>query len=180
MQNIYACTKNVAIIPVDGERFVIKASLQDPVHEVYAEVEIRHPSLEILDASAEIRRAPFTEVCNLTTGRMKKLVGLCVGPGFNQKSRDAISGSDGCHRLGDLMAEIATAAYQLHFVQFFGSKPSSPGVEDVPIARRQAALENIPGLRNTCFVYKDGNEELVRDMASPIGGTPKGLREQPG
>ena len=137
MQNIYGCTKNVAIIPVDGERFVIRASLQDPVHDVYAEVEIRHPSLEILDASAEIRRAPFTEVCNLTTERMKKLVGLRVGPGFNQKSRDAISGSEGCHRLGDLMAEIATAAYQLHFIQFFGSKPSSPARSRCSWARRK-------------------------------------------
>ena len=168
MQHIYSCTKNVAIVPIEGDRFAIKASLQDPVHEVYAEVEIRHPSLEILDASAEIRRAPFTEVCNMTSANMKKLIGLRVGPGFNQKSRDAIAGSDGCHRLGDLMAEIATAAYQLHFIQFFGSNPNVLGHEDVPVQRRRAALENIPGLRNTCFVYKDGNEELVREKAAPI------------
>ncbi len=168
MNTIYRCEKTVCIVPIEGDRFRIKATLRDVVHEVTAEVELLHPSLEITDAVAEIRRGPFTEVCRITTDRMKGLIGLTIAPGFKRKAREAVGGSEGCHRLLDLVAEIATAAYQLHFVRFFAANPELTGQEDVPVERRQAALQAIPGLHNTCFVYKDGSETLVRDKATPL------------
>jgi len=168
MESIYECSKQVSVLPAGGDRFFIRASLRDVVHEVYASVEVLHPSLEIVDASAEIKRGPFTEVCALTTGLMKRLIGLSIAPGFRKKAREAVGGCEGCHRLLDLVSEIATAAYQLHFVRFFAANPELTGTEDVPVERRRAALGAIPGLRNTCFVYQDGNEELVREKATPL------------
>ena len=44
---IYHRTKQVNIYPLGGDRFLISAFLQDEIHDVHAEVEIVHPTLEI-------------------------------------------------------------------------------------------------------------------------------------
>jgi len=51
---IYHRSKNVSIFPIEGDRFLITASLRDEVHDVRAEVEILHPSLEIVAARSEV------------------------------------------------------------------------------------------------------------------------------
>ena len=63
---IYHRTKEVNIYPIEGDRFLVEAFLQDEIHDVHAEVEILHPSLEIVAARSEVRKGPFTNVCNMT------------------------------------------------------------------------------------------------------------------
>jgi len=159
---IYHRTKSVSIYPLAEDRFLIDAILLDEVHDVRAEVEIIHPALEILAARAEVRGGPFTDVCNLTHPNIERLVGMKVARGFTQAARAAVGGAGGCHRVSELVVEIAQAAYQLHFVRFFGALPPEiRQAEDDPVARRRAVLATIPGMRNTCFSYSDGREELI-------------------
>ena len=125
---IYHRTKETNIYPLDGldgDRFLIEACLQDEIHDVHAEVEVLHPSLEITAARAEVRGGPFTEVCNMTHTRIEALVGMKVGRGFTLEARRRVGGPPGCHRISELVVEIAQAAYQLHFVRFFASLPAA-------------------------------------------------------
>ncbi|MDG2306281.1 MAG: DUF2889 domain-containing protein [Candidatus Binatia bacterium] len=73
---IYHRTKEVNIYPAEVDRFLIEAILHDEVHDVHAEVQILHPSLEIVTARSEIRNGPFTNVCNMTHPNIEKLVGM--------------------------------------------------------------------------------------------------------
>jgi hypothetical protein len=166
---IYHRTKEVNIYPLEGDRFLIEAFLLDEVHDVHAEVEIIHPSLEIVAARSEVRSGPFTNVCNLTHPNMQKLVGMKVSRGFTQQARAAVGGSDGCHRVSELVVEIAQAAYQLHFVRFFSSLPQEVRhAEDDPLKRRRALLASIPGMLDTCFSYSESNERLIAEKATPL------------
>src|SRR6185295_9402574 len=166
---IYHRTKSVSIYPIEGDRFLIEAVLLDEVHDVHAEVEVLHPSLEIVAARSEVRNGPFTDVCNLTHPNIQKLVGMKVARGFTQAARAAVGGTGGCHRVSELVVEIAQAAYQLHFVRFFSSLPKEVReADDDPVARRRAVLATIPGMRNTCFSYNEGNRGLIADKATPI------------
>jgi hypothetical protein len=132
-------------------------------------VEILYPSLEIVAARSEVRNGPFTEVCNLTQPNMQRLVGMRVGRGFTQEARAAVGGGGGCHRVSELIVEIAQAAYQLHFVQFFSRVPQDVRqAKDDPVQRRRAVLESIPGMRNTCFSYQEDNEALIASKATPL------------
>jgi len=171
---IYHRTKTVSIYPLaDDDRFLIEAILLDEVHDVHAEVEIVHPSLEIVAARSEVRNGPFTDVCNLTHPNMAKLVGMKVARGFTQAARAGVGGASGCHRVSELVVEIAQAAYQLHFVRFFSALPPEVRrADDDPVARRRAVLASIPGMRNTCFSYSDEQDELI------AGARPLRLRSQ--
>ena len=166
---IYHRTKETNVYPLGGSRYLIEAILQDEVHDVHAEVEILHPTLEIVAARSQVRGGPFTNVCNMTHPNMEKLVGLRVGRGFTQQARSAVGGRGGCHRVSELVVEIAQAAYQLHFVIFFASMPKEVRErEDDPPARHRAVLESIPGMRNTCFSYDVDHTDKIAQHAAPI------------
>ena len=166
---IYHRTKEVNIYPLADDRFLIEAFLLDEVHDVHAEVEIVYPTLEVVAARSEVRNGPFTTVCNLTHPNMEKLVGMRVARGFTQTARAAVGGGTGCHRVSELVVEIAQAAYQLHFVRFFGSLPREVrDGEDVPAARHAAVLQAVPGMRNTCFSYNDEHRQLIVERGTPL------------
>ena len=166
---IYHRTKEVNIYPIAGDRFLVEAFLQDEVHDVHAEVEILHPSLEILAARSEVRSGPFTQVCNLTHPNMSRLVGMRVERGFTGAARGIVGGPAGCHRVSELLVEIAQAAYQLHFVRLFhNTPPEQRSREDNPLQRHAFVLDNVPGMRNTCFSYSEANRSLVAEKAEPL------------
>jgi len=166
---IYHRTKEVNIYPLGEDRFLIEAFLQDEVHDVHVEVEIVHPSLEIVAARSRVRNGPFTKVCDLTHANMAGLVGMKVGRGFTLAARKVVGGSHGCHRISELVVEIAQAAYQLHFVVFFQNVPKDVRQKaDVPIDRWRAVNAAIPGMRNTCFAYNDEHENLIEEKSEPM------------
>ncbi|MFN2427212.1 MAG: DUF2889 domain-containing protein [Candidatus Binatia bacterium] len=166
---IYHRAKQTNIYPLAEDRFLIEALLRDEVHDVIVEVEVVHPSLEIVAARSEIRNGPFTNVCNMTHVNMQGLVGMKVGRGFTVAARAAVGGGAGCHRISELVVEIAQAAYQLHFVRFFNDVPKEVREKaDVPIDRWRAVNQAIPGMRNTCFSYSDVRETLIEEKAQPL------------
>ena len=171
---LYHRTKEVSIYPLGGDRFLIAAELKDELHDVRAEVEILYPSLEIVAARSEVRNGPFTTVCNMTHPNMQRLVGMKVGRGFTLQARQAVGGVGGCHRISELVVEIAQAAYQLHFVLYLQEIPREEReARDVPYERWKFVNGTIPGMRNTCFAYNDDAEDLIRER-----GTPMKLRDQ--
>ena len=170
---VFHRTKTVSIYPLGEDRFLIEAVLQDEIHDVHVEVEIVHPALEIVAARSEVRNGPFTSVCDLTQPNMQGLVGMRVSRGFTQQARAVVGGPGGCHRVSELIVEVAQAAYQLHFVRFFGERPAiERRQEDVPVERREALMKVIPGMRNTCFSYNEKNDGLI------AGSSKLRLREQ--
>jgi len=166
---IYHRTKEVNIYPLEADRFLIEAFLQDEIHDIHTEVEIVHPSLEIVAARSEVRSGPFTNICNMSSANIEGLVGMRVGRGFTVEARKKVGGATGCHRISELVVEIAQAAYQLHFVRAFaGKRVGDREREDNPAQRHQMVIENIPGMRNTCFSYADENIQLVREKGDKI------------
>ncbi|MBW2292332.1 MAG: DUF2889 domain-containing protein [Deltaproteobacteria bacterium] len=166
---IYHRTKEVNIYPLGDDRFLIEAFLQDEIHDIHAEVEILHPSLEIVAARSEVRNAPFTNICGMSTTNIEGLIGMQVGRGFTVEARKKVGGAGGCHRISELVIEIAQASYQLHFVRAFADRSAEDRQrEDNPAERHQMVMENIPGMRDTCFSYAVENTELVRERGDRL------------
>ena len=166
---IYHRTKQVNIYPLGGDRFMISAFLQDEIHAVHVEVEILHPTLEIVEARSEIRNGPFTNICNMTHPNIENLVGMRVQAGFTGLARKRVGGRGGCHRVSELVVEIAQAAYQLHFVKHFSSRPKAVReAEDNPGERHKSVLASIPGMRNTCFSYDEERSSLIAEKADKL------------
>jgi hypothetical protein len=105
----------------------------------------------------------------MTHVNMQGLVGMKVGRGFTVAARAVVGGGAGCHRISELVVEIAQAAYQLHFVRFFNDVPKEVREQaDVPIDRWRAVNHAIPGMRNTCFSYSDVREPVIEEKAQPL------------
>lgn len=173
---IYHRTKEVNIYPLGGDRFLIEAFLQDEVHDVHAEVEVLHPSLEIVAARSEVRNGPFTAVCNMTHPNVERLIGMRVARGFTGEARKIVGGSEGCHRISELLVEIAQAAYQLHFVRLFQDVPSEVRArEDNPSLRHKFVLGNVPGMLNTCFSYREQSAPLIAESPTPLRLRPQAM-----
>ena len=169
VQAIYHRTKETNIYPLEGNRYLIESFLQDEIHDVHVEVEVVHPSLEIIAARSQVRNGPFTSVCDRTHPNIEGLVGMTVGRGFTMQARAVVGGAGGCHRVSELVVEVAQAAYQLHFVVHFSKIPQQERVrDDVPIRRWRSVNDTIPGMRNTCFSYNDENEALIESDADPL------------
>ncbi|HIF99431.1 MAG TPA: DUF2889 domain-containing protein [Myxococcales bacterium] len=169
VRSIYHRTKQVDIFPIGGDRFLISAFLQDEIHDVHTEVEIVHPSLEIVAARSEIRNGPFTNVCNMTHPNIENLIGMRVEAGFTGLARKRVGGRGGCHRVSELVVEIAQAAYQLHFVRHFSAMPKAiREAEDNPGERHKSVLASIPGMRNTCFSYDEDRTDLIASKAGKL------------
>ncbi len=167
--SIYHRTKEVDIFPLGGDRFLIAASLRDEIHDVHAEVEILHPTLEIVAARSEVRNGPFTNICNMTHPNIEELIGMRVEAGFTGQARKRVGGRSGCHRVSELVVEIAQAAYQLHFVRHFSTMPKEVReAEDNPGERHESVLASIPGMRNTCFSYDEERTPLVAEKAEKL------------
>ncbi|MCP5064964.1 MAG: DUF2889 domain-containing protein [bacterium] len=151
------------------DRFLISAFLQDEIHDIHAEVELLYPSLEIVEARSEVRNAPFTNICGMTQANIEGLIGMRVARGFTQKARSRVGGVGGCHRISELVVEIAQAAYQVHFVRAFDATPKEVRQqEDDPAARHKMIIENVPGMRDTCFSYAEENAPLVRSRGDKL------------
>jgi hypothetical protein len=166
---IFHRVKTSSIYPLGNGMYLIEAVLRDEVHDIHVEVEVEHPSLVIKAARSEVRNGPFTNICDMTRPNMERLVGMTVGRGFTLEARRAVGGPGGCHRISELVVEIAQAAYQLHFAVHFAALPKEVRErEDVPIERWRRINESIPGMRNTCFSYNDEHEGLIASKGDPL------------
>ncbi|MFN3078119.1 MAG: DUF2889 domain-containing protein, partial [Alphaproteobacteria bacterium] len=85
----------------------------EPLHEMWIRVTIDDDFL-IHDIEAVLDNGPAF-LCGDIVGDFRQLIGLRIGKGFNRAIRERLGGAKGCVHLVDLMAPIATAAYQTLF-----------------------------------------------------------------
>ena len=95
------------------------------------------------------------------------------------EARRIVGGPGGCHRVSELLVEIAQAAYQLHFVRLFNSLPPEQRYrDDVPAKRHAYVLANVPGMRNTCFSYNEAHSDLIAERAAPLRLLPQTMPQR--
>ena len=107
----------------------------EPVHDMYIRVTL-DLGFQIHDIEAVSEQTPF-HICREVTGNMRQLIGLSIGPGWMRKVRARVGGAKGCTHLLELLAPIATTAYQLMHGALEERARSRPG-------------RSRPGIIDTC------------------------------
>lgn len=82
----------------------------EPIHEMGLRITLDE-ALRIHDAEAWMDHHPY-HVCPAITGAYRGLIGLRIGAGFLRAARERFRGVAGCTHLSELIAPIATTAYQ--------------------------------------------------------------------
>lgn len=122
----------------------------EPVHEMWLRLTL-DDSLRIHDVEAVTDHGPYRP-CVDATASFASLKGLRVGPGWNRRVRETTGGVKGCTHINEMLAQIATTAFQTLY--------SSRGRKGAIAARGEQAK---PPLVNTCYAWAaDG--EVVREF----------------
>ena len=82
-----------------------------PIHDMWLRITVDR-ELKIVDAVAAMDGMPYVGDCDRIVPAYRKLVGLAIRPGYNQKVKELLAGVRGCTHITELAGALATAAFQ--------------------------------------------------------------------
>jgi hypothetical protein len=83
----------------------------EPIHSMWLRITIDR-NLVIVDAEARMDAVPYVDHCGTIEPAYRKLVGLAIRPGYQQKLKELFGGVKGCTHVTELAAALATGAFQ--------------------------------------------------------------------
>jgi hypothetical protein len=83
----------------------------EPVHDMWLRITVDR-QLHIVDAAASMDAVPYAGDCNAIEPAYRRLVGLAIRPGFQQRLKELLGGVRGCTHITELAGMLATAAFQ--------------------------------------------------------------------
>jgi len=83
----------------------------EPVHDMWLRITVDR-ELRIVDAAAAMDGVPYAGHCDAIVPAYRRLVGLAIRPGFQQRVKELLGGVRGCTHVTELAGMLATAAFQ--------------------------------------------------------------------
>jgi hypothetical protein len=134
----------------------------DPVHGMRIRLTITDDFV-VTAIEAVIEKSPF-DICGGITGAFQQLVGLTIGAGWTRAIKERLAGIKGCTHLTELLAPIATTAFQTIYpvlvreraaaAAIAAAAAEAEGRKPLPAAR--------PALLDVCHVF-DSSGAFVRE-----------------
>ncbi len=121
-----------------------------PIHEMWIRLTIDE-DMTVQEVEAVIDTGPFP-LCPGAAPNFKALEGLQIGAGWNRSVRERVGATHGCTHLTELLAQLATTAYQTLFSRHQGREAGNGG------ARRAR-----PRHLDTCYALAS-HREVVREL----------------
>ncbi len=94
--------------PQQGD-FILKAHLEDRLHDIETELTTTADTLEILTATVHFHRSP-SPLCSQAEKRFARLVGLPIEKGLSEQLRERLGGGEGCGNLRSMMLGLLPLA----------------------------------------------------------------------
>ncbi len=83
----------------------------EPIHDMWLRITVDR-ELTIVDVAASTDAMPYEGDCDRIAPAYRKLVGLAIRPGYNQRVKELLGGVRGCTHITELAGALATAAFQ--------------------------------------------------------------------
>ena len=83
----------------------------EPIHDMWLRITVDR-QLTIVDAAAAMDAMPYVGECDRIAPDYRKLVGLGIRPGYQQRVKELFAGTRGCTHVTELALALATAAFQ--------------------------------------------------------------------
>jgi len=128
-----------------------------PIHDMWVRVTLDDSFL--IQAIEAVTDASPYRLCPAITPNFQRLVGLCIGPGFNRKVKELVGGVEGCTHLVELMGPLATTAFQTIFSAKHREqreRAQSGGTAPAPPRKR-------PRLIDTCHAHASDSPVTKRN-----------------
>jgi len=118
-----------------------------PVHEMWIRLTVTD-ALEIKQVEAVTDYSPFS-LCRDVAPNFRRLIGLTMGPGWRRRALAQVGGVEGCTHLVELLAPVATTAFQTIFPIKNREQPESATLSD-----------KRPRLLNTCHAFRSDGAKV--------------------
>jgi hypothetical protein len=113
-----------------------------PLHGMWIRLTV-DDDLLIHACEASSDHTPYA-ICPQAAPNFARLAGLRIGPGFNKAVQDRVGGTLGCTHLREMLAQMATVAYQTLY----------PVRRQKELAREEATgVREKPKIIGTCLAY---------------------------
>ena len=126
-------------------------SAGEPVHDMWLRLTI-DKAMVVQSAEAKLDVGAHF-ICHRVEPNFADLAGLKIGPGWNRAVRERVGHDRGCTHLVEMLAQMATAAFQAMW---------SEREPDGEVHRRAEDRVLPKGLLNSCFTYR-GDSPFVRE-----------------
>ena len=143
-RNIHSSVKRVG-----EDEILTEASILDLNHNMKVEVRVCMTTGEILDARAEILKAPF-KICAHTLTNIAKIKGMKIERGINKKLIHALGGANGCTHIYELALEVV----RLSFNVILGMKFNWQEWVARSATDEKFMEMAMPYLQNSCYPFK--------------------------
>lgn len=151
-------TKAVDFNVASGQR-----SAGESLHSMWLRITIDR-TLTIVAAEAVTDAMPYIGYCDQITPEYKKLVGLALRPGFNNRVRELLGGTSGCTHITDLVGIVATTAFQT----VAGQGLQAPGDQQpFPLDRCHALALTAPAVARYYPRWYRGDQPVVSPATEP-------------
>lgn len=127
-----------------------------PVHDMWLRITV-DDRLVIHAIEAVTEASPYA-ACPAVTANFQRLKGLRIYPGFQKQVRERLGGTEGCTHLVDLLAPLATTAYQTVFPWRARQEERRLAREGTPAARPTRR----PKLIDSCHAFASDGEVVQR------------------
>jgi hypothetical protein len=118
-----------------------------PVHEMWIRLTVTD-TLEIKEVEAATDYSPYA-LCRDVTPNFQRLVGLRIGPGWRKRALAKVGGVEGCTHIVELLAPVATTAFQTIYPIKNRERPKAVSSADKP-----------PRLLNTCHAFRSDGAKV--------------------
>lgn len=123
----------------------------EPVHDMRVRLTI-DTDLRIHAIEAATEASPY-RICGEIAPSYRKLEGATIGRGWRNKIREAVGGRDGCTHISELLATMATGAFQTVFAERARKAAEPPLPEG---AKR-------PSWIDSCYALREEGEVVRRE-----------------
>lgn len=122
----------------------------EPLHGMVMRMTV-DGELTIIACEAETEHGPYG-ICPQAAPNFSRLAGVRIGAGFRNAIRDRVGGVQGCTHLREMLAQMATVAFQtISVIRKQRDDENATG----PDAKRPAVL-------NTCLAYADDGDLVAK------------------
>jgi hypothetical protein len=118
----------------------------EPLHDMRIRLTLDDDFL-VRDIEAETAAAPF-QVCPEIAPAFKRMVGVRIGRGWRQEIKSRLGGVEGCTHLTEMLAAMATVAFQTIYPLLDKRRASTDGGETSGEATRPPLIDSCHALRS--------------------------------
>lgn len=130
-----------------------------PVHDMWIRLTIDDDKVvRAVEAVTDV--GPY-RMCPDIAPNFQRLVGVKIGPGWNNRVKELVGGTRGCTHLVELLGPIATVAYQTQTSTLLKRKRTATEAPK-PEAGQPEGPRRRPAILDTCHAYATDSEVVKR------------------